>query len=388
MRNAIRFFGLLLILAALPILRAEETQNERDEYALKLARRVEERPTADPASLGLYLDRIKNLLLSDPYYFYYRVSAVITNGTLVVGGEVERPEFKEMTRLVLEKLQLGSVIDRIEVLPDRPQFIPPFGVVTSASASTYSSPPPGGPMDQALLGEPVYILKESETHYLIKTFSGYWGYVPRQQVRRLSAAEFVVRLNSPAAWLERDFMQPPLFIPAGSRLLIDRWGLGRRCRLRGPGNEIIVIPKSLCSRQGRHGGRAQRLARLLATARSFLRAPYDYGGKNSQSGIDCSGLVQIAYRSVGVNLPRDAKQQYIVGNLVATAYFLDALLPGDALYFVDFSGRVSHTALYLGNKTIIHATGDHVQIHSIDPNIANYYKRFASDFIGAKRFLW
>src|SRR6202041_3559529 len=46
-------------------------------------------------------------------------------------------------------------------------------------------------------------------------------------------------------------------------------------------------------------------------AMSFVGSPYDYGGNGSTpgSGIDCSRLVQLAFQSIGQQLPRDTQQQ-------------------------------------------------------------------------------
>ena len=124
---------------------------------------------------------------------------------------------------------------------------------------------------------------------------------------------------------------------------------------------------------------------MVAFARTFLRSPYRLGGRNRAEGIDCSGFIQQCFRTVGMNLARDAKQQYLAGNLLLPCV-KEALLPGDALFFMNEAGQVYHVALYLGNDEIIHAIGEEVQIHSIRPGTTDYFPRMDEQFIGAKRF--
>lgn len=82
----------------------------------------------------------------------------------------------------------------------------------------------------------------------------------------------------------------------------------------------------------------------------FQGVPYQWGGK-SPAGIDCSGLTQIIYRSMGRRLPRDAYQQAEI--MLPTA----DPVPGDLAFFTDPAGEnISHVALYLGAGYLLHAT--------------------------------
>lgn len=85
---------------------------------------------------------------------------------------------------------------------------------------------------------------------------------------------------------------------------------------------------------------------LLAEARAYLGAPYEWGGM-SERGIDCSGLVHMAFRRIGVVVPRDSWQQEEAGEPVAEG----DLRPGDVLCYPR------HVAFWAGENRILHASG-------------------------------
>ena len=92
--------------------------------------------------------------------------------------------------------------------------------------------------------------------------------------------------------------------------------------------------------------------KVLSTALSFLGTPYRYGG-NTYRGIDCSGLVKKSYDSIGLDLPRTSRSQYLVG----TAVTLGELQPGDLVFFRrrSYSKTIGHVGLYVGDGYMVHA---------------------------------
>jgi cell wall-associated NlpC family hydrolase len=86
----------------------------------------------------------------------------------------------------------------------------------------------------------------------------------------------------------------------------------------------------------------------IDVARTYLGAPYLWGGM-TERGIDCSGLVHMAYRRVGKLVPRDADQQEDAGMEVEDP------LPGDLVTYGD--DTADHIAFWAGDGRIVHSTG-------------------------------
>lgn len=91
---------------------------------------------------------------------------------------------------------------------------------------------------------------------------------------------------------------------------------------------------------------------VLAVAENMLGQPVVWGGASPSQGFDCSGLVQYVYRQAGINLPRTADLQFLVGRTVSPA----ALQPGDLVYFTTYEPGASHVGIYIGGNKFIHTS--------------------------------
>lgn len=98
----------------------------------------------------------------------------------------------------------------------------------------------------------------------------------------------------------------------------------------------------------------ERIKTMQKTADAFLGVKYVWGGMSKQ-GIDCSGFSNTVYRSIGVNLPRDADQQFLAGRICAIPQTKEALRWGDLLFFTGPAGRISHVAIAMNSGQFIHA---------------------------------
>jgi hypothetical protein len=85
----------------------------------------------------------------------------------------------------------------------------------------------------------------------------------------------------------------------------------------------------------------------LDLARTFVGTRYEWGGM-SAAGIDCSGLVHMAFRLAGRMIPRDAADQDAAGEQVEEPAAGDLVTYGDP---------VDHIAFWVAPGRILHSTG-------------------------------
>lgn len=141
----------------------------------------------------------------------------------------------------------------------------------------------------------------------------------------------------------------------------------------------IVRPEDYSVARQKQYGTGYLRESIVNTARDFLGVPYLWGGASPDDGFDCSGLTMTVYQLNGLNLPRNSRKQYAVGDAIDK----DELQKGDLVFFTDRGNHyVSHVGIYIGDDKFIHASSQGREIR-IDHLSSDY---FTNQYIGARSY--
>ena len=122
---------------------------------------------------------------------------------------------------------------------------------------------------------------------------------------------------------------------------------------------------------------------IIDYAEKFNGVKYKYGG-DSKKGMDCSGLINISFRSEDILLPRTTRDLAVTGEWID----LKEVQKGDLLFFATIknSRKVNHVAIVISARTgyveFIHAT---TSAGVITSNLAERFWYHA--FVQARRIL-
>jgi cell wall-associated NlpC family hydrolase len=135
---------------------------------------------------------------------------------------------------------------------------------------------------------------------------------------------------------------------------------------------------------------AAGIAFTLDRIKPFVGIPYMWGGR-SPYGYDCSGLAQTFWAFMGVQIPRDADQQFRAGKIIK-----GTPRPGDLLFFGgDDSNlvearhaRITHVVISLGGDEMIHANGGswNIATNSLNPASPIYRADLRESLVGVRRY--
>jgi NlpC/P60 family/Bacterial dipeptidyl-peptidase Sh3 domain len=98
---------------------------------------------------------------------------------------------------------------------------------------------------------------------------------------------------------------------------------------------------------------SDRLAKVIVFIQKAMARPNEYlWGGTVAPNYDCSGLMQAAFASVGIWIPRDAYQQ----EAFAKPVNIEEIQIGDLIFFGN-STKATHVGIYIGNGGYIHSSG-------------------------------
>jgi len=319
-------------------------------------------------------------------------------GTLVLTGETTDLNAKNEIIKTLSNNGM-SLIDSIVLLPDTIRSKEYMGLVTLSVINLRKEPDHSSELvSQAILGTPVLILKKVKSWILIQTPDKYISWTEASSIRPMTRLELAERNKSErviylesTGWLYNSISDNSGVIGdlvGGS--IIEKIG-------ESDGYVNLILP------DGRKGFvKTEHVMDFTSwknavnctgesvckVAMTFLGLPYLWGG-SSIKGVDCSGFVQAVFFRNGLILSRDASLQALYGSTLDISDGYSRLNEGDLLFFgSDNNGnpRITHVAIYLGNKEYINSSG-RVLINSLDSTKINYSDYRLNTLLAAKRII-
>ena len=239
---------------------------------------------------------------------------------------------------------------------------------------------------QLLYGERVKILEDKVTWVRVEAveqtefthdnvWEGYPGWVLKSSLAPEPAdyrpdavvSETYAKLTTAPSRREKGIM-----IPLGSRVAVT-FQQGAWVRVRRPeGGDGWMQKSDLRFYSQMPSTDEARREAILKAAKLFLGEPYYWGGRAGHrdgdvsvpSGMDCSGLVNAAYRVAGVDVPRDAAEQYM------KSAPLDApseLKPGDLIFlsWAKEPSKITHVMIYAGGDNVVEAVQDQNTVRQV-----------------------
>jgi SH3-like domain-containing protein len=244
---------------------------------------------------------------------------------------------------------------------------------------------------QALMGTPLRVLEFEEGWFRVQTPDHYIGWMEGNGLVRMShilldvwkksdrymfnrISGVATDLPDPAAQVVTDLVLGDLFeVEEENRDYL---------KIKLPDGRKSFVKKDECLSWSEWTSRAPDVQSAIAFGRQMLGLPYLWGGTSTKSN-DCSGFTKTCYFSQGVILARDASQQARYGEH-PDFNNLNALQPGDLLFFGRSAQRVTHVGLYMGNGKYIHSSGM-VRINSIDPADPAFNLNDRRSLVGSSR---
>ena len=358
----------------------EANYRNLETYGRILRKMLEQEKELQPYQIKEILKAYQDIAICDRRLFYFQVAGRTLGRQVELTGEVSLVELKTGLISLLEQSGIEKVIDKIQVLPDPALKGQVLALVQKPILGMFRDPTvKSEQVSQLLIGDTVEMLKRKKTFCLVQGPDGYLGWTHNLGLCSCEPQFLNKWLSLPRAAFLEGIEQNGVQIPLGAELPL----LQRGKVLLPNGKEFQVREKAY--RPLRWLKQPQRQT-VVNMAKRFKGVPYQWGGKSIE-GIDCSGLVQAAYRAAGIYLSRDANQQFLAGRVVASRNYRGEIAPGDLLFFTSAVGNISHAGISLGGGKYIHSADRGVAVNSLNSEDSDYDAGRARSFVYAKRLI-
>ncbi len=315
----------------------------------------------------------------------FSVELVREQGEWVLRGETSVLEARQaLTALADSLLGPGNYRDSLLVLPHPALGDSTFAIVTVSVANLREEPRHAAQLvDQYILGRVLRLLKNRGGWYLVQTDYGYIGWMRRESFVRTNRAGVEaweaaprVRVTAlfPLIYSRPDERAEPVSDAVLNALLRIEGESGGWFKVSLPDGRQGYLRRRDAVRLEDDVVRGDLRQAIVRSARGMMGIPYLWGG-NSSKGNDCSGFTQTVFKANGLELPRDARQQAMIGKEIVPDDNFSNVLPGDLLFFGS-KDKIVHVGISLGGTEYIHQSG-RVHLNSFDPQskIFSPYRR-------------
>ena len=246
-------------------------------------------------------------------------------------------------------------------------------------------------VDQAIMGNMVKILYENEDWYLCQTHYDYVGWITKSAVHQCNTdlllhweknAKYRIKTLNAIIYSQPNKSSTPVSDGVLNNRLNISENLSEWYEVTLPDGRVGFIDKKNVELINNDRYNEDQNEHIISTALSMKGIPYLWGG-NSSKGNDCSGYTQTVFKSAGIQLPRDARQQAQIGKPVKK----ENLKKGDLLFFGS-GERVTHVAISMGIDDFIHQGSKlegKVDIHSLNPDSPKFNSYRKETFLFARR---